>query len=279
MTPPASQEDTLEPSVRRITLLTDFSTADGYVGAMRGVIASLEPRATVEDVSHEVTPGDVCAAAWALGRYWRLYPEGTVHVVVVDPGVGGARRALAAKCSSRYLVAPDNGVLTLALKEDPSARIVSIDAPSHMRAVVSSTFHGRDVFAPAAAYLAGGGDIDALGSSVTDPVTLPWPKPQRTGSSVKGEVIHVDRFGNLITNIPRAWVEGAEDVVVDGKPIGPVRVTYSDAQPGEPIALICSDEVLEVAVRDGRAADALHVGRGGEVTVRTSAPVSSEPKD
>jgi S-adenosylmethionine hydrolase len=241
---------------------------------MRGVIASTAPGVLVEDASHVIPPGDVRAAAWTLGRYWRLYPEGTVHVVVVDPGVGGARRALAAECAGRYLVAPDNGVLTVAFMEGTSKRVVAIENAAHMRQPVSTTFHGRDVFAPAAAHLARGGSLESLGREVADPMLLSWTTAERIGDLYRGEVVHVDRFGNLITNVPEGALDAAQRVVVDGKTVVAIRTTYSAAEPGGAMALVGSAGVVEIAIRDGSAADALGVGRGAEVVVVLRAPDS-----
>lgn len=253
---------------RRIILLTDFGTADGYVAAMRGVLASLAPAALVEDASHAIAPGDIRAAAWALGQYWKLHPPGTVHLVVVDPGVGGPRRPLAAEALGQFLIGPDNGVLSHAFHDVPEVRVVALENPQHMRLPVSRTFHGRDVFAPAAAHLANGGDIAELGPVVSDPVRLGLEPPLRTGHAVRGEVMHVDRFGNLISNIPASWVEGACEVLIEGKPVGPLRSSYSDVQSGDRLAIIGSADLLEIAVRDGSAALSLGEGRGAEVVVR-----------
>lgn len=250
----------------RVTLLTDFGTADGYATAMAGVVAAAAPGAVVEHASHDVAQGDVFAAALALSRYGSLYPEGTVHVVVVDPGVGTTRRPLAAHIDSRFYVAPDNGVLSLILQGADRVRIVEITDPAIV-ADASATFHGRDIFAPAAARLARGDVLEELGSPVHDPRLLPMPQPVRTDSGVRGEVLVADRFGNLITNIPEEWVLEASRVRVETEPVGPVRRTYGDVDPGELLALIGSVGLLEVSVRDGSAAARLGVDRGAEVVV------------
>ena len=253
--------------MRRITLLTDFGTADGYVAAMKGVIASIAPETIVDDAAHDIPPGDVDAAAFALARYWRLYPPGTVHVVVVDPGVGTGRRAIAARVDGRFCVAPDNGVLSRVLDEVPAEAIVSIENPALRRDVVSATFHGRDIFAPAAAHLARGTALDAFGPPVDDPVLLPIPRPERLGRGIRGHVVAVDRFGNLITNVRGDWVDAGARVVVAGRDVGPLRRTYADVPPGGVLALVGSTGLVEVSVHGGSAAQELAAGRGTIVTI------------
>ena len=251
----------------RITVLTDFGTGDGYAAAMKGVLASLAPDALVDDASHDIPAGDVQEAMWALARYAFLYPAGTVHLVVVDPGVGTARRAVAAEARGRFFVAPDNGVLTRILLPS-GTRAVSLENPEHRRAEVSATFHGRDVFAPAAAHLATGGVLESLGPPAADLVRLRLPEPLRVAGKVRGEVVHVDRYGTLLSNIPRAELpaEGAR-VRLDGRDVGPVRRTFGDVASGEVLALVGSEGLLEVAVRDGSAADRLGAERGARVEV------------
>lgn len=251
----------------RITLLTDFGTADGYVAAMRGVIASIAPEASIEDATHDIAPGDLGAAAWALGNYWRFHPPGTIHLVVVDPGVGSERRALAARVDDHFLVAPDNGVLTRPLLEGSRAEVVAIENPVFRRDVVSPTFHGRDLFAPAAAHLACGVPLTELGPPVTDALQLPALLPTREQGSIRGRVVHIDRFGNLITNIPADWLVPGAHVRVGSNDIGPLRHTYADVATGRALALIGSAGYLEISVRDGSAASRLWQRRGSEVVV------------
>jgi S-adenosylmethionine hydrolase len=257
-------------TVRRVTLLTDFGTADGYAAAMAGVIAATAPGTCIDHASHAVPQGDVLAAGLALVRYAYLYPEGTVHLVVVDPGVGTDRRALAAAIDGRFFVAPDNGVLTRVLQRDAPASIVGLADPA-FEGPVSATFHGRDIFAPAAARLARGEPLDRLGETLTDTdiIRLPLPVPSRSAGRVRGEIVQVDRFGNLITNIPAMWLPapGAGIVAVGGSSVGPVRRTYGDVERGELLALVGSIDVLEISVRDGSAAARLEADRGAEVTV------------
>ncbi|HEX6308581.1 MAG TPA: SAM-dependent chlorinase/fluorinase [Longimicrobiales bacterium] len=262
----------------RITLLTDFGTADGYVAAMKGVISAILPAALIDDASHDIPPGDVHTASWALGAYWHLYPPGTVHVIVVDPGVGGARRALALEIEGRRFVAPDNGVTTAALERAPLTRAVEIRARHLLRDQESATFHGRDVFAPAAAHLAAGVPLEELGPPVADPVLLPTPPLVRTSTAVTGAVIHVDRFGNLVTNIPAADVRGGA-VDIAGRSRIPVVRTYADVAVGECAALAGSRGVLEVSVRDGSAAETLGARRGTAVVwTSAAAPADAAPE-
>jgi len=243
-----------------ITLLTDFGTADGYVAEMKGVILSLASEATIVDVSHEVTAHDVECGRLALARYWRRFPAGTVHVAIVDPGVGSARAALAVHSDDRLLVGPDNGVLSPALLMR-GARAVALPVPP----TAAPTFHGRDVFAPAAAALATGTPIDALGVPHEAPVVRRTPEPRRApDGAIQGQVISVDRFGNAITNC--LGVRGGT-VEVAGAVLRVVR-TYADVPPGTLVALCGSTGLIEVAVRDGDAARELGLGRGAPVVYR-----------
>lgn len=258
--------------MRRVVLLTDFGTADGYAAAMAGVIAAAAPDASIEHAAHDVAPGDILGAAIALQRYATRYPRGTVHLVVVDPGVGTARRPLAVTADGRHYVAPDNGVLTLVLRHAGRVDAVAVRDVGRGGGA-APTFHGRDIFAPAAAALARGQSLSTLGPPVDDPVRLAVPEPVRTDGAVRGEVIHVDRFGTLISNVPAAWVRGLGDgarVSIEGASIGPLRRTYGDVASGSLLALIGSLDLLEISVRDGRAADRLGLGRGAAIEVASA---------
>ncbi|MEQ8329090.1 MAG: SAM-dependent chlorinase/fluorinase [Longimicrobiales bacterium] len=237
----------------RVTLLTDFGTSDGYVAAMKGVLTTGAPSAVLDDAGHDLPRGDVSHAAWTLRRYWGRYPEGTVHLVVVDPGVGTGRRALAVEAGGRLGVGPDNGVFGLVVAAHPGWRAVSLPSPEG----ASSTFHGRDVFAPAAARLAAGASLDDLGESVDDLVRLPTPE---VGGD--GRVRTVDRFGNLVTDVPGERL--AAGVEMAGRRIGSAG-TYGEVAIGALVALVGSDGTVEVAVRDGSAAERLGVGVGEAV--------------
>jgi S-adenosyl-L-methionine hydrolase (adenosine-forming) len=240
-----------------ITLLTDFGTADGYVAEMKGVILTRAPEVALVDVTHDVPPQDVEGGRLAVARYWRRFPAGTVHVAVVDPNVGSARAALAVESDSRFLVGPDNGVLSPALLV-AGARAVTLPIPSS----AAPTFHGRDVFAPAAAELALGATLDAIGSPALEFVVRRTPEPRRLADgSVEGQVITIDRFGNAITNLLGLR---ARSIEVNGTLL-PLRRSYADVPEGEPVALVGSTGLIEIAVRDGSGAAALGLGRGSIV--------------
>jgi hypothetical protein len=256
-----------EGSVRRITLLTDFGTRDGFVGAVKGVLAAACPSVLLEDIAHDLPPGDVRKASWALSRYWDRYPEGTVHVVVVDPGVGTARRALAAEVCDRFLVAPDNGVLSRVLGSARSWRCVALRPSQRGGGPASRTFHGRDLFAPAAGLLAGGLPLEALGEPVDDPWLLPEPLAREQNGWIVGEVVEVDRFGNLATNLPPDRVQASGELEVGGRKAHS-RGTYGEARPGELLCLLDSEGRVEVAVRNGSAAERTGCGVGDPVRAR-----------
>ena len=257
----------------RVTLLTDFGTSDGYVGAMKGVIAAIFPGVTIDDVSHDVPFGAVSAGALALSRYWNRYPPGTVHLAVVDPGVGTERRALAVEADRRFLVAPDNGIVSRILDAATSFRAVSVENPAFLPEDRSATFHGRDVFAPVAAFLARGVHLSRFGAGLADPVYIPEPGVSGEGEAIVGEVVSRDGFGNLVTNLPATSVAAASGVEIQGKTIPVVR-TYGDVPPESLAALVNSDGRVEVAARDRSAAKLLKAGVGTRVRI----PKQSRPK-
>jgi S-adenosylmethionine hydrolase len=245
-----------------ITLITDFGTADGYVGEVKGVLLSHAPDAEIVDITHDIPPQDVERARLTVARIWRRFPAGSIHVVVVDPGVGSARAALAVASDGRFLVGPDNGVLSPALLF-PSARAVTLNVPTG----ASATFHGRDVFAPAAAALARGATIDALGTEARSPIVRRTPEPtRRADGAIDGEIIVVDRFGNAVTNL----ISLRGGMIEVGSLAIPIRRTYADVKPGEPIAVVGSSGFIEIAIRDGDAARALKLARGTPVILRNA---------
>lgn len=246
-----------------VTLLTDFGTSDGYVAQIKGAILSHAPDVTLIDVSHDIEAQDVVHARFALERYWRRFPPGTVHLAVVDPGVGTSRAALAVHADHRFLVGPDNGVLSAALMV-PGAQAVSLAVP----AGASATFHGRDVFAPAAAAICLGTPIGQLGTAWASPMCLRWPEPRPDDHGhLVGEVLVVDRFGNALTNLPGP--AGPARVLFDACDL-PVCRTYADVAPGQPLALTGSSGCVEIAVREGSAARHFALRRGTRVLLVTA---------
>jgi S-adenosylmethionine hydrolase len=242
-----------------ITLLTDFGTADGYVGEMKGVILSGAPAAIIVDITHDVPAHDVEIGRLTVARYWRRFPPGTIHVAVVDPGVGSGRAALAVESDGRFLLGPDNGLLSPALLV-PGCQAVSLPVPTH----ASQTFHGRDVFAPAAARLANGVQLAELGVPTTY-VIKRTPEPRRTETGgLDGEVIAIDRFGNAVTNL--VGIRGAR-LAIEGRDLV-LRATYDEMAPGEAAAVVGSSGLIEIAVRHGRAVDVLGLRRGSPVSLR-----------
>lgn len=253
-----------------VTLLSDFGTRDGFAAAMKAVILDRAPGVQLVDATHDITPGDVEAAAWTLAQYWKLFPVGSVHLAVVDPGVGSRRRAIALSADDRHVVAPDNGLVTAVLNSAAGWRCVEIVEARYLRPNPSPTFHGRDIFAPAAAHLASGKPIELLGPAVTDPRRLSAVPPSRSRTEVRGRIAHIDRFGNLITDIPGDWVDGAWRFSVGATDIdvGPLRRSYSDAEEGALVAVVGSAGTVEVAARGASAARLLGAARGDRVIGR-----------
>jgi S-adenosylmethionine hydrolase len=259
-----------------IALLTDFGTRDHYAGTMKGVVLSICPDVTLVDISHDIPAHDITAGALELAASYRYFPSGTIFLVVVDPGVGSARRGMAAEAGDYRFVAPDNGVLSLVLDELPPRRVVELTERRYARPTVSRTFEGRDRFAPAAAWLAKGVELTALGRPAASPQRLELPKPRQGGDGLEGEVLRVDRFGNLVTNIDRATFEkaaGRDPIVVEigNRQVSKVVSTYADAPAGELCALFGSTDHLEIAAAGASAATLLAVSRGALVHVRRSA--------
>ncbi|MCW5879725.1 MAG: SAM-dependent chlorinase/fluorinase [Anaerolineae bacterium] len=260
-----------------ITLTTDFGEQDGYVAAMRGVILGLTPHATLVDVSHAVAPGAIRQGAYVLATAAPYFPADTVHVAVVDPGVGSARRPLLLRTPAGLFVGPDNGLLTetarLAWGEAARGEAYHLNRPATWRPLVSATFHGRDIFAPVAARLALGASPSALGDPIPDPVTLPPLDPTPVQGGWRGEVLHVDRFGNLITTLevarlPAPLLLGHTVVAVAGRRVA-LAQTFSDVEVGGLVAYVGSSGRIEIAVRQGDAAATLGVGVGTPITVWT----------
>ncbi len=249
-----------------VTLLTDFGTADGYVGEMKGVISDLAPGADLVDITHDISAQDIEGGRLALARYWQRFPVPTVHIAIVDPGVGGTRAALAVAAAGRYLVGPDNGILSPALLM-PDARAVALPIPPG----ASATFHGRDVFAPAAARLVLGASLDELGAPATAPVIRRTPEPKRgADGGLHGIVMTIDRFGNAITNL--VGLRGGSITV--GERTLPIVRSYIDVPAGAVTAVCGSSGLIEIAERDGNAARSLRLTRGASVVYWPPAPAS-----
>jgi S-adenosyl-L-methionine hydrolase (adenosine-forming) len=245
-----------------ITLITDFGTADGYVGEVKGVLLSSVPDVELVDITHDIPPQDVERARLTVARVWRRFPARAIHLVVVDPGVGSARAALAVASDGRFLVGADNGVLSPALLI-PGARAVALT----VSAGVSATFHGRDVFAPAAAALARGESLEALGVEARSPIVRRTPEPTRRGDgALVGEIIAIDHFGNAVTNL--IGLRGGTIEV--GPEMVPLRHTYVEAKIGEAVAVVGSTGFIEIAIRNGDAARALQLSRGTRVVLHTA---------
>jgi S-adenosylmethionine hydrolase len=255
-----------------VTLTTDFGFHDGYAGAMKGVILSLAPAATVVDLTHGVPPQDVAAGAVALAQAAPLFPAGTIHVAVVDPGVGGDRADLLVEAGDQVFIGPDNGVLSLAAAR-PGRRIYSIEAPAFRREPVSPTFHGRDVFAPTAGRLAAGARPSEAGPLVEGLFELAQPVIARRAGRAEGTVIHIDAFGNLITSLTAVHVPPDAAVEVEGRGgiFHPVLArTFSDVTSGALVAYLGSGGQLEIARRNGSAAAYVGAERGAVVRVGAS---------
>lgn len=258
-----------------ITLTTDFGTSDHLVGTMKGVILNINPAARIVDINHSVVPFDLLDGALSISSAYNFFPARTVHVVIVDPGVGTDRRPILVSAGNQFFVAPDNGVLSM-IYERESCTVRHITAEHYFLTPVSPTFHGRDVFAPTAAWLSKTFQTDAFGEVVTEFVRFTLPKAKANGQAIKGVVLRVDAFGNLMTNltaenIPAAVLQGGPiRLAVNGKQVGQFARTFAAVNPGEPIAVLGSAGYVEIAVNRGNAARSLGVGRGAEVTLEGS---------
>lgn len=257
-----------------ITLISDFGTSDWFVGTVKGVIHGVHPQTTVVDITHDIPAGDIRAGAFALMAAYRYFPHGTVHVAVVDPGVGGTRAAVVALTTDYIFVGPDNGLLSWALRLEKIRAIHRLDNDKFFLKPVSQTFHGRDVFAPVAAQLAKGLPLERLGPPHNALVRLPWPEPRRARQEAQGEVIYIDRFGNAITNLHEELLAGFERkrcrVYIRGKPVAPFQRFYQEVPHGKPAGIISSSGFLEIAVNGGSAAKKLKLKTGDAVLVSSA---------
>ncbi|NOT27022.1 MAG: SAM-dependent chlorinase/fluorinase [Acidobacteria bacterium] len=257
-----------------VAVLTDFGTRDHYAGTMKGVALDICPDLTFVDLTHDIAPQDILGAAFELAVAFKYFPAGTVFLVVVDPGVGSSRRAIAAEAGSYRFVGPDNGVLCPALDATGEApALVELTEPRYARPFVSKTFEGRDRFAPAAAWLARGVDLNELGRPLTDWTRLQLPAPLAGPGCISGQVLRIDRFGNAITNLDRALYEnfarqGSTQVIAGSGGVVPLVTTYADAAKGSVCALFGSADYLEIAVSGGNASEQLGLAQGSEITLR-----------
>lgn len=253
-----------------VALLSDFGTRDQYVSAMKGVVAKALPDVQLIDITHEITPGDVTEAGWILATAWRDLPEGTVVIAVVDPGVGSERRGIAINAHGRRAVGPDNGVLELVARGSPDGEAVELTVRALWRHPVSPVFHGRDIFAPIAARLAAGAQMREVGDTIDSIVPYPIRPPQRRpDGAVAGHVIHVDRFGNVVTDIGKELIpRGSITVGVGSVVVERLVGYYAEAEKDELVAVINSSGHLELAMRGSRAIDRVSVKRGAVVEVR-----------
>jgi S-adenosyl-L-methionine hydrolase (adenosine-forming) len=256
-----------------IAILSDFGTQDHYVGTMKGVMLGICPEATIVDVTHDIPPHDVLTGAIQLGATYRYFPPGAIFLVVVDPGVGSGRRGLAADTGDYRMVAPDNGVLTAVLRDSPPKRIVELTERRYARPTVSRTFEGRDRFAPAAAWLAKGVQLNALGRAVGDYQRADIPVADVNSDRISGVILLADRFGNLVTNIDRRTLEkfasgGPLEILAGGTPVTRLVDTYSEIGAGEICGLFGSTDHLEIAAHAASAAERLGLRRSSVVEVR-----------
>jgi S-adenosylmethionine hydrolase len=238
---------------------------------MKGVILTIHPAVRIEDVSHHITPHRIDEAAYCLQACYRTFPDGTVHVVVVDPGVGSNRRPILVKTGRYYFVAPDNGVLTPILSVEENVEIREIENQRYRLQSPGATFHGRDVFAPAAAWLAKGAALSSFGRLVSDPVRMNWPQPRVTTRTIIGEVVYIDHFGNLITNISLAQIEagriGRPEILVEEHLIGNLTANYSEGRADVLHAVINSNGMLELFLKERSASECLKIGIGAVVEI------------
>ena len=251
-----------------ITLLTDFGYSDPYVGSMKGVVLEINPDVTLVDISHNVAPQNIHEAAFILKRAYPFFPKGTIHVVVVDPGVGSDRSIIGVKTDSYIFLAPNNGVLKY-IFNNHSAVVYQITNRNYFRKKVSQTFHGRDIFAPVAAHISKGISLDTLGQSFENYTKGIVPKPVAGNKKISGEILYIDRFGNGITNIDGYLLTGLNQIRIRVKTtmIISLSTNYADVPTGKPLALIGSGDTLEISINQGNASQQLGFGLGDKITI------------
>lgn len=255
---------------RIITLMTDFGTKDGYVGTMKGVILGINPQCTLVDITHEIPPQGVFEGAFVLGNTYRSFPRGSIHLGVVDPEVGAHREALVVETEGYYFVGPDNGLFTWIYREEEVKQVVGIRTRDFFRKPISQTFHGRDIFAPIAAHLSVGRKPEEFGVRLDQWSEIDIPEPRVTDKGLMGEVIHIDRFGNLITNLPRRLLDplasqGVLQIHIKGRRISGLKAAYVEAKKGELMAIFDSFDLLEISLMGDSAGEALKAAKGERI--------------
>lgn len=262
----------MPPALPLITLLTDFGTKDYFAASLKGVILTINPAACLVDLSHHIEPHRIAEAAYCLQACYRMFPEGTVHVAIVDPGVGSRRRPILVKTSRYYFVAPDNGLLTPIFNEEQDIEIRLLENQRYQRNSPGATFHGRDVFAPAAAWLTTGELLSSFGRLVSDPVHLNWPQPRVDERAIVGEIVYIDRFGNLISNISLSQLEvdskGITQIRVGPHAVGNIVASYSDGVADVLHAVINSNGMLELFLKERPASELFQVRVGAVVDMQ-----------
>jgi S-adenosylmethionine hydrolase len=252
-----------------VSLLTDFGTADYFVGTVKAAILSVNSQAVIVDITHEIAPQDIAAGAFTLLAAYKTFPAGTTHVAVVDPGVGSTRRAVIVSANEQFFVGPDNGLFTYIFDREPSHQIFHVTEEKYFRSDASTTFHGRDIFAPVGAALSKGVKPREFGPRIDDPVRLPvsLEADVMKNGDVRARIINIDRFGNCVTNITRELVTANANLVVNRRTIREFRDFYSEDSTKTPFAIWGSAGFLEIAVNRGSAAKVLKVTRGDEVVL------------
>ncbi len=263
---------------RIITLTTDFGSQDYYVSAMKAVILGISPHVRLVDISHDLPPQDIMAGAWILKNTAFLYPSGTIHLAVIDPGVGSSRRPVLVKVKDQFFVGPNNGLFSLVV-ESEEHRVFELTNRKYWRDTVSPTFHGRDIFAPVAAWLCEGEAMENFGRELQELTTYRWAKPISDDEGIQGWVMHIDRYGNLITNIPHSFIRkfnlfSAFRIYVGNTILKEISASYSDVPDGEAVAMIGSSGMLEIAINKGNAERMLGVEKGAPVSLVIQKSVS-----
>lgn len=256
---------------RIITMTTDFGCQDYYVSAMKAVILRICPEARFVDISHDLPPQDIMAGAWVLKNTAFLYPPGTIHLAVIDPGVGSSRRPVLVRVGDQFFVGPDNGLFSLVV-ESEEHQVVELTNQNYWRDTVSSTFHGRDIFAPVAAHLCKGVSMEDMGRECRELTTYRWAQPISDDEGVQGWVMHIDRYGNLVSNIPGSLIKAYDSdagfkIYVGNTILKSISASFSDVPDGEPVALIGSSGMLEIAINKGDAGQMLGIEKGAPISL------------